>query len=195
MIKINKSIFFVVAIILSVFCSNLSCVSFGSGTCYLAPFEGKVIDTDTKEPIEGAAVLAVYYGSTMTVAGSNTYAAYAQETLTDVNGEFKIPAKSFQSEKVYGRPRGHLVIFKPKYGVFPNHKKSRGVDLDKGWWPTPKKYIVYELPKLKTREEIRSNLPSRPDIPYAKMKNFVRLINEERIGLGFSPLTIPKEGS
>jgi len=193
MIRISKSTFFIVAIILPVFYSNLSCVSFGSGTCYLAPFEGKVVDVDTKEPIEGAAVLAVYHGSTISVAGSNTYAADAQETLTDVNGEFKIPAKSFQSEKVYGRPRGHIVIFKPEYGVFPDHKKSRAVDVEKGWWPPPNKYIVYELPKLKTREERDRNLPGRPDIPDEKMKIFTRLLNEEYVNLGYSPYTTPME--
>jgi hypothetical protein len=84
------------------------------------------------------------------------------------------------------------LIFKPGYGVFPNHKRSEALGENKDW-PTAEKYIVYELPKLRMKEERRSNLPSRPDIPYSKMRYFVHLINEERVQLGLSPLEIPKE--
>jgi hypothetical protein len=86
---------------------------------YLASFEGKVIDADTKEPIEGAVVLAIYHKTVHTIAGSNTYVIDGQETLTDVNGEFKISSKTVSSEEISGKPRGSLVIFKPGYGVSP----------------------------------------------------------------------------
>ena len=136
-----------------VVCSSIGCFSFLRSDCYLAPFDGKVIDADTKKPIEGAAVLAVYHGTTASIAGSNTYAVDAQETLTDANEEFKIPTRSIQSEKVPGRPRGNIIIFKPGYGAFPRHEGCKAVG-ESETWPPPNKYIVYELPKLKTREEI-----------------------------------------
>jgi hypothetical protein len=166
---------------------------FRGGQSYLRSFEGKVVDAETKEPIEGAAVLAVYYQEVPSiVAGSNHYAVDAQETLTDINGEFKIPAKTVKLEDVSWKPECNLTIFKPGYGVFPGHKLSNAVGENKSW-PPPEKYIVYEIPKLKTREERRSNIPTRPDIPYERMKLFVGSINEERINLGLGPLTIPKE--
>jgi len=161
---------------------------------FLAPHKGKVIDADTKEPIVGAAVLVVYSNFYPTVAGSISSVGDAQETLTDENGEFKIPWKV----NLYGDakfiPDGEVIIFKPGYGVLPSHKRSTAVGENKSW-PPAFKNVVYEIQKLKTREEMRSNLPSRPEIPHEKMKTFVRLINEERINLGFSPLTIPEEGS
>ena len=49
----------------------------------LAPFEGKVIDADTKEPIKGAVVLAVYSYEIYGIAGANTIIKDGQETLTD----------------------------------------------------------------------------------------------------------------
>ena len=162
---------------------------------YLPPFEGKVIDAETKEPISGAAVLAVYYGEYPTIAGANTYAIDAQETLTDEKGEFNIAELKEWFGDHPGTPvEANLIIFKPGYGAFPHHRKSKAIGENKSW-PTPGKYVVYELPRLKTREERRSNLPIRPEIPTEKMKDFVGLVNEERISLGYRPLTVPKEAS
>lgn len=56
----------------------------------LAPFYGKVIDADTKEPIEGAVVLAVYHLTRYTLAGESDFIVDGQEALTDKNGEFKL---------------------------------------------------------------------------------------------------------
>ena len=60
---------------------------------YLSPFKGKVIDAETKKPIEGAAVLVVYYNNFPTIAGSSISPADAQEAVTDSHGEFKISWK------------------------------------------------------------------------------------------------------
>lgn len=160
---------------------------------YLASFEGKVIDTDTKKPIEGAVVLAIYHKTVHTIAGSNTYVVDGQETLTDANGEFKISSKTVHSEKLSGKLRGSLVIFKPGYGTFPRHKQSETLGENKSW-PPPNKYIIYKIPKLMTMKERDINIHfSRPEIPIPKMKNFIRLLNEERINLGYAPFKTTKE--
>ncbi len=152
---------------------------------YLAPFEGKVIDSGTKSPIEGAAVLAVYYKEIPSIAGSNTYAIDAQETQTDKNGEFKIPEykKWFGSNN--GEPEGNLIIFKPGYGKFPGNEGTDAVG-ESDTWPPPGKYIVYEIPKLKTKEDRRKNMffDYYNGFPYEKSGRFVDLINEERKNLG-----------
>ena len=75
------------------FISGCGGIFFPSPYRSLAPFEGKVIDADTKQPIEGAVVLGVYYFTAYTIAGSNSYVEDGQETLTDVNGEFKLPRR------------------------------------------------------------------------------------------------------
>lgn len=150
----------------------------------LAPFSGKVIDADTKEPIAGAVVLAVYYFTSYTVAGSNSYVEDGQETLTDENGEFKLPRARRWFVLRRGYPEGALTIFKPGYGVFPDHKRSEAVGANKSW-PPPKKYIVYKIPKLKTKEERIRNLPSSySDIPYNMKKQYIKSINVERKALG-----------
>lgn len=190
MTKKTKTNFFTLLLLFFIFCFSSG---FSLFPCYLSPFEGKVIDADTKTPIEEAAVLAVYHGSTISVAGSNIYPVDAQETLTDANGEFKISAKTVWFGKVGGWPEGNIIIFKPGYGTFPNHKQSESIGVNKSW-PPPNKCIVYELPKLKTREERKDNLIfSRPDIPYKKMRNFINLINEEYSDLGLPGVSIPQE--
>jgi hypothetical protein len=162
---------------------------------HLDTFSGKVIDSSTKEPIEGAVVLAVYHKEVPGIAGSNTYSIDAQETLTDGKGEFNILETKRWFVLNRGYTEGKLIIFKPGYGMFPRHKLSNAIGENKSW-PTPERYIVYEIPKLKTKEERENNLhyTSRPfHITYEKMREFTRLLNEERITLGYDPLTIPKE--
>ena len=161
----------------------------------LSSFEGKVIDADTKEPISGAVVLAVYYKTVYTVAGSNSYITDGQETLTDESGEFRIPEVKVRSMSKRGSPRGKLIIFKPGYGVFPDHKQSNAVDVNKSW-PPPNEFIVCELPELKTEKDRKANIHIRSyhEIPYQKSMFYMKMLNEERTNLSYSPLPAPKEG-
>ncbi len=190
----NKCAIFVVIFILSTsLCFGMSL--FKKPEYYLASFEGKVIDTDTKKPIEGAVVLATYYSSVSSVAGSMSYVVDGQETLTNANGEFKIPFKTVKSEKLSGKPRGSLLIFKPGYGVFPKHKQSEALGENKSW-PPPNKFVLYEIPKLKTKNERDINLPGKfsfKKIPFERQKMFINAINEERKNLGLSPLSVPNK--
>ena len=148
----NKLILLLGLIVGILFFSCMSpCMSPFRGKEYqMSSFQGKVVDAETKEPIERAAVLVVYHASTMSVAGSNYYAVDAQEALTDVNGEFKIPSKTVPSEKVFGKLPANVIIFKPGYGAFPNHKLSKTIGENKSW-PPPEKYVVYEMLELETR--------------------------------------------
>lgn len=159
----------------------------------LAPFYGKVIDADTKEPISDAVVLAVYTLTRYTLAGEVGYTVDGQETLTDENGEFKLSRKRRWFVFRRGYPEGEIEIFKPGYGFFPSHKRADAIGENKTW-PTPNKYIVYEIPKLTTKAERQSNMPGRHyQIPYNQQKLLTAAINRERIYLGFSPLTTPEK--
>lgn len=57
---------------------------------YDGPYEGKVVDAGTGEPIQGAVVLGVWYRIHPNVAGWNSEFYDAVETLTDKKGEFHI---------------------------------------------------------------------------------------------------------
>ena len=158
---------------------------------FLAPYKGKVIDADTKEPIESAAVLVVYINFYPTVAGSISSKGDAQETLTDENGEFKIPWKVILYGDAKFMPHGDIEIFKPGYGTLW-HKLSTAVGENKSW-PPAFKYVVYEIPKLQTREERKKNarMRSYDEIPYENRKIYIKIINEERSNLGLPLMHIP----
>ena len=163
-------------LLLIIFPSSAGCAI----THKYGPYYGKVVEAETKEPIEEAAVLVVFYTEEYGPAGAITRYADALETVTDKNGEFRIPAhrvttfRPLQGWDLYG----YFTIFKPGYGYYPIHKDVKPKFVPGGTLPT-NQYVMIELPRLKTKEE-RLNMPSvNFDIPYEKQKRFIELINQE----------------
>jgi len=150
---------------------------------HYGPYYGKVIDAETKEPLEGAAVLAVYYTQSYSPGGSVSHYLDAQETVTDKNGEFKIPSlNSFTFKPLQSfEPYTWFTIFKPGYGCYPNHKKVKPMFLPNGTLPS-NQYIVVEQPSIlnvSKDERLRNTAclpsPSVPGDKYSKLQNLLRL--------------------
>jgi len=158
-------------------------------------YYGKVIDAETKEPIEGAAILIVYKTGQYGLAGSVSHFEDAEETLTDKNGEFKIPAKRVNTLRLLSSWEGHpeIRIFKPGYGCYPMHKDVTP-KFDYGSLPS-EQHVIIKLPLLKTKEERLENYRNAylsPSVPTVKYKNLLHLINKEAIFLGLKPDTEPE---
>jgi hypothetical protein len=153
-------------------------------------YYGKVIDAETKEPLEGAAVLVVYFTEQYGVAGSVGHFADAQETVTDRNGEFRIPPIRITTLRPISRWPDYtqVRIFKPGYGCYPMHKDVKP-EVDYESLPADQ-YITVELPRLKTKEERLENYrwgyPS-PSVPRTSYRKLLRLINQEAVSLGLFP--------
>ncbi|MRS01865.1 hypothetical protein EG832_01320 [bacterium] len=143
-------------------------------------FRGKVIDAETKEPIEGAVVVVAYFKYTIGIAGRDTSVIKTKETITGNNGEFYFPAYTTVIQPLSGEDKAEFIIYKPGYGSFPNYQLapsfkltdqekffSRGIggtgDLS-GTVNTIVKvtFGIVELPKLKTRKERLRAMPSWP---------------------------------
>jgi hypothetical protein len=80
---------------------------------YERPFTGKVINSETKEPIEGAIVVAIYkiIGYLMPV-----FVFDAKEVLTNKNGEFYIPPHMSLSLWPFSRcDPTEFIFYKPGY--------------------------------------------------------------------------------
>ncbi len=79
-------------------------------------FRGRIIDAETKEPIEGA-VAVVYYSADMLIGGPGGpgyYVFHAKECLTDKKGEFYFPSyTSFHLISEGGS--SNFIFFKPGY--------------------------------------------------------------------------------
>ncbi|MCL4475540.1 MAG: carboxypeptidase-like regulatory domain-containing protein [Nitrospirae bacterium] len=158
------------------------------------PYYGKVVDIETKQPIDGAVVLAVFSTEEYGPAGAITRFADAIETTTDKNGEFKIPAYRVTAVRLLQGWDLHpqVRIFKPEYGCYPKHKDA--VPKFNYMSLPANQYVTIELPRLKTREERLRNISCFPvGVPDDKMRKLIEVNNIEAINLGLEPSHVQEE--
>ncbi len=171
-------------------------------------FCGRVIDSETKEPIAGAVVVILYYKrSTFSLnpGGPSSFVTKAKETLTDNQGEFFFPPYSelmWLNEDVGAR----FIFFKPGYqaGYGPPHisplltekyfsagEIAKEVEIEAGSfnnssyvkWKGPPGIV--ELKKAKTREEKLRTMPSPPaNYTSKELPILIKFINSEINNLG-----------
>lgn len=157
----------------------------------LRPYQGKVIDLETRQPLAGAVVLAIYSATADSIAGALSAEVDAQETVTDEKGEFVLPEVKVMHSGHHGNLIGQLNIFKPGYGTM-EHRRTRWTCTEPGktkCWIPYDSYIVFELPELKTIDERKLNLRSIDPssfIPHTKQKLLIKAIDEERAFLGYN---------
>ena len=140
------------------------------------PYSGQVVDAETKQPIAGAAVIAIWMRETsIGMVAEGDWDCY--ETLSEANGEFSIPRQTHFT--LLGRildPK--LVVYYPAYA--PN-----GIAELQSEAPA-----IVPLKHLTTREARISNA-GRPigtlALPWEKVPSLMRLINEELKQLGLQP--------
>lgn len=170
---------------------------------YRGPFEGRVLDTDTRQPIQGVVVFVRWDLGHMTVAGQVDTFYAAAEALTDANGYFRIKKKWSWNPWTNFRLDSQLLIYKAGYGVVDlinwQRLEKEAVSLKAQSEETrkrigPQSYFsiefahglpVFLLKRLTTRAERLNNLHFFPvSVPGEKMK-LLRLEEErERRDLG-----------
>lgn len=197
----------IMKVIIVSFILILSLILFTSSAFAGGPWKGRIIDIETKEPIEGAVVLAVWDRNYRTPTGGNSYFYEAKEVLTNKEGRFEIasytPINLLPLISYIEGP--YFTIFKPGYGSLSRsglekYFLGKGVDPKEGEI-SGKRYRfalgLIELPPLKTREERLDKLPlglTYYDETVKKAKNYMRLLNIERRELGLDPIPIPENG-
>jgi len=137
---------------------------------HYGPYYGKVVDEETKKPLEGAVILADYYtwlwGSP---GGPSVYFLDAREVVTDKNGEFRIPsfnAFAFRPISTFNS-YPDIKIFKPRYKSFTNGSPED-------------QYETIQLRELKNKEERIRNTDCYPTIvPENKMRIYIQVVNSE----------------
>ena len=176
--------------------------------------KGKIIDAETKEPIEGAVVVASYSKDTIGGPGGDISSIiHIKEQLTNAKGEFHFPSYTTFIQPLSTESLVTFIIYKPGYGSFPGYQKipsgikpkdqeiyfsketgSKG-KLD--MWVKGEKHPhlerfdvsfgIVELPRLKTKKERLNATPGGPvDYGINELPLLYRAINEERkkFGLG-----------
>jgi len=181
----------IIAIFLGLLCAPPAFASCGWIIYHESAFKGKVIDAETKEPIEGAVVVAVYhirkYGIGAGIMSDSTVVG-VKEDLTNKKGEFFIPSHTFCSLWPFAiGETTEFVIYKHEYTSFPSFDYPR-------YFPDSpllkvdiltlseifKKGVTVELMKLRTWEErYKANMISISDIPKTKWPILAQMIEKE----------------
>jgi len=186
--------------------TGLFCL-FLSVSCALAGdriYGGRVLDYETKAPIEGAVVVAYWVERMAHPAGRDTRLKEVKEILTDRDGKWSItgpeeeigdPHVSFLTSTYYiQHPR--FIVFKPGYCSWPN-----GFALDacrEKMKPGGAGKIAegenVELPRLKEKEDrlkthrigpIYDSYDGKKEEDFLrKQRSFIRLLNQEKRYLG-----------
>jgi hypothetical protein len=175
-------------------------------------FKGKVIDADTKEPIEGAVVVAVWKTERTTPTATHVDLKDVKECLTDKNGEWSISGPKGRADELLPglslfiphTKEPEFIIFKPGYCSWPN---AFYIDACRDKINLKKNERIgeggtLELPKLTNREDrlkaqrigsafLTETLADKQRA--RKIKNFLRLLNEEKKRLGLDEYPIWKE--
>jgi len=170
---------------------------------YEPPFDGRILDVETKRPIEGAIVVAVYTTRSMGAgSGQSLNVINIREAMTDKEGRFHIRSYTTILPQPFTRQdRPNFLIYKPGYATvqLPLKKHFTGktpAERDLSPWHDPVlsgKYKIklrgagiVELPRLSTKDERLRNMPTLPDPleNLGKQKGLTKLINEEKKELG-----------
>ncbi len=146
------------------------------------PYKGKVIDSETKQPLEGVVVLGVWNKVYGNVAGSTREFYDSVEILTGKNGEFSIPGKglllfSFLDEM-------DVVIFKAGYEMLGYGPWSGFKTLTGGknvQWDGDNAIIL--LNKM-SYEERKKRILGTPGIGKSRELKLIYEIRKERKELG-----------
>jgi hypothetical protein len=182
-----------------IFYLGLFVISTGCGHILYAdgPYSGKVIDSETKQPIEGAAVVAVWSKESPSVGHYKVSYYDAQDTLTDRDGNFTIPGVTGGSLNPLAKIREpSFTIFKPNFEAYKARRLSSATEGER---------TIVQLSPLtkKSREEKIRNLdlllPRECDsevrdfcVPQEKLRNLLRLKNIEESNLGLQPTYFQK---
>ncbi|MDO8281624.1 MAG: hypothetical protein Q7U10_03205 [Thermodesulfovibrionia bacterium] len=138
------------------------------------PYRGRIIDAETKQPMEGVVVLGVWDRETPTAAGAIHEYYDATETVTDKNGDFEI--KGLGLLVMSNIIPMNVLIFKAGYeywglgpwiGLKKGYRSSETVK-----WEGDK--AIISLRKL-TMEERRKNIPPPPPGRASKEKVILML--------------------
>ena len=124
------------------------------------PFYGTIIDEETQKPISGAVVLAEYTTVLITLAGGVTYNVWAEETVSDDKGTFRLPYNLITTFRPFHmwEPYPYIHIMKQGYGCFENM------------------HSIIKKPMLKEKDDSFPwwSLPSRTDLVIAIPNNDVK---------------------
>jgi len=183
-----------------------------NGPIYHKPeFRGRILDAETKSPIEGVVVVVMHWESPNIggPGGPNSSIFKVIETTTDNRGEFHFPAFTTLISPISSDGGTEFIIYKPGYASYPSLSSriyplnidflipeyffskelgSRGeIKRDDGKPVATVTFGIVELPRVTGKKDRLSAMPGSPSGFRSKeLPLLFKAINEEaeRFGLG-----------
>ncbi len=150
------------------------------------PYRAQVVDADSKAPLGGAVVVALWRKDHVYPLHLSTENYAVREVVTDSEGRFVLDATDIERGAPRQTRKPEFLIFKPGYGSFPTFQRmprgfTGGIFEGSG--------ITVELPRLNGQDERRRHLReisphSLSDEPFKELPELVRMVNEERAAVG-----------
>ena len=153
------------------------------------PYRAQVVDAQTKAPLAGAVVVALWLRDRVYPFHSVSENYAVRETVTDADGRFVLDAKDVEERAPRRTYHPEFLIFLPGYGSYPWHQVSpRG--FAGGIFERPG--MLVELPRLEGQEERRIHLQSISpasfsEQPFKDLPELMRRLNHERPVVGLNP--------
>ena len=150
------------------------------------PYRGQVLDAETKAPLAGAVVVALWRRDRVYPFHITTEHYAVRETITDSEGRFSLDAKDVEEGAPRRTRRPVFLIFLPGYGSFPRLQTSPtgfvGDVFERGG-------TTVELLRLEGREDRLRNLDtvsphSLSETPHQDLPRLMRAVDEERETVG-----------
>lgn len=153
------------------------------------PYQGQVVDAETKAPLAGAVVVVRWLRDRVYPVHMVAENYAVRETVTGADGRFFLDVRDVEEGAPRRTRRPGFLIFLAGYGSYPK-KHVSPTGFTGGMFERPG--TIIELPRLVDREERRSHLwsfgpHSYSDKPFRDLPELMRGINTERIAIGLEP--------
>ena len=153
------------------------------------PYRGLIIDSDTKAPLAGAVVVAMWMRERVYPFQVNTEHYAVRETVTDAEGRFVMEVKDIEERAPRRTRKPEFLVFLPGYGSFPHGftaPKGFLAELFEGSGTT------IELPRLSGRQQrlrvLSGASPHRfSSDPEKDLPRLTKAVDEDRLALGLDP--------
>lgn len=152
------------------------------------PYRGLIIDSDTKAPLPGAVVVALWRRDRVYPFQVNSERYAARETVTDSEGRFVMEVRDIEEGAPRRTHKPEFLVFSPGYGAFPHRQTSPRGFIAEAFYGAG---TTVELPRLTSRDDRLLNLDRFGPYDFSKspqreVPRLVGAINKERLALGLN---------
>jgi len=159
------------------------------------PYRGQILDSETKAPLAGAVVVALWVRERVYPFQVNTEHYAVRETVTDAEGRFVMQVRDIEEGAPRRTRKPEFLVFLPGYGAFPHRYTS-----PKGFLAElfERAGTTVEIPRLETREDRLRNLSTFgphdfSDSPHEHLPRLMQAVNDERLAVGLNPYPPPEK--